>query len=94
MLTLTDTATTVVKTIVASTPDVQEGGLRIAPGAGEDRDLAVSVVPAAQPGDQTVERDGATVFLESGTSELLDDKTLDAQVGENGSVTFALVPQV
>lgn len=92
MLTLTETASTVVKTIVASTPDAGNGGLRIGPG--EDRDFAVAVVPAPQPGDQAVESDGAKVFLEESTSSLLDDKMLDAQVGENGAVTFALVPQV
>jgi Fe-S cluster assembly iron-binding protein IscA len=94
MLTLTETATTVVKQIVAGTPDAENGGLRIGTGSAEERDFAVSVVAAPLPGDSVVESDGAKVYLEPHTSTILDDKTLDAQVGENGTVTFALVPQL
>jgi len=94
MLTLTETATTVVKSIVAQTPDAADGGLRIGSGAGGERDFAVSVVSAAQPEDSVVESDGARVYLEPAASAALDDKVLDAEVGENGAVTFALIPQV
>lgn len=94
MLTLTETATTVVKQIVAGTPDAENGGLRIGKGSAEERDFAVSIVATPEPGDALVESDGAKVFLEPSTSQILEDKTLDAQVGENGTVTFALVPQL
>jgi iron-sulfur cluster assembly protein len=94
MLTLTETATTVVKQIVSGTPDATDGGLRIDSGTQEDRNFAISVVPGPQPGDALVESDGARIFLESRASTVLDDKVLDAQLGENGAVTFALIPQV
>ena len=94
MLTLTETATTAVKAIVSGTPDAEGGGLRIGAGADGETGFAVSIVATPLPGDATVEADGAKVFLEPSTSAVLDDKTLDAQVGENGTVTFALVPQV
>ena len=92
MLTLTETATTAVKAIISGTPEVEGGGLRIGQGL-DDQGFAISVVANPLPGDSTVESDGAKVFLEPAASAVLDDKTLDAQI-DNGSVTFALVPQV
>lgn len=96
MLTLTDTASTVVKGIIARDPaaTVTDGGLRIATMPGTERDLQVEVVAEPQPGDALVETDGARVFVSDAASAVLDNKTLDAQLGENGSVTFALVPQL
>ncbi|MEP6478368.1 MAG: iron-sulfur cluster assembly accessory protein [Rhodoglobus sp.] len=93
MLTLTETASTVVKGIVERDPTVTDGGLRIATKPG-DSDLQVSVVAEAQPGDALIETDGARVYVSDAASAVLDDKTLDAHLGENGSVTFALVPQL
>ena len=93
MLTLTETATTAVKAIISGTPDAEGGGLRIGQGLDDSAGFAVSIVASPQPGDATVESDGAKVFLEAGASDILDDKTLDAQI-DNGSVTFALVPQI
>lgn len=93
MLTLTETATTAVKAIISGNPDIAGGGLRIGHGLEDTPGFAVSVVANPEPGDSTVESDGAKVFLEPAASAVLGDKTLDAQI-ENGSVTFALVPQV
>ncbi|QAV70022.1 iron-sulfur cluster assembly accessory protein [Salinibacterium sp. UTAS2018] len=92
MLTLTETATTVVKTIVEQDPDAQASGLRIngEPGAPN---LTVAVVAAPEAGDSVVEADGARVFLEENASVALSDKTLDANVGENGAVNFAVIDQ-
>ena len=39
--------------------------------------------------DETVEQEGATIYLDPGAAELLDDKLLDAQVAED-HVTFVL----
>jgi len=90
MLTLTETATTVVKTIVEQDPNADASGLRIngEPGAP---DLTVAVVAAPEEGDSIIEADGARVFLEENASVALSDKTLDAQVGENGAVNFAVL---
>ena len=93
MLTLTETATTAVKAIISGNPEVEGGGLRIGQGLDDSAGFAVSIVASPQPGDATVESGGAKVFLEAGASDILDDKTLDAQI-DNGSVTFALVPQI
>jgi len=92
MLTLTETATTVVKTIVEQDPNADASGLRIngEPGAPN---LTVAVVVAPEAGDSVVEADGARVFLEENASVALSDKTLDANVGENCAVNFAVIDQ-
>lgn len=95
MLTITQTAAEAIDTIVASAPDVPDtAGLRIAQGVGPDgRDaLALSLVGAPEPDDQVIEAQNASVFLESETATLLDDKVLDARV-EGGQVGFVLTEQ-
>jgi|AAGA01.1.fsa_nt_gi Fe-S cluster assembly iron-binding protein IscA len=90
MLTLTETATTVVKTIVEQDPNAEASGLRIngEPGAPN---LTVAVVAAPEAGDSVVEAEGARVFLEENAAIALSEKTLDAEVGEDGAVSFAIV---
>ena len=92
MLTLTENASTIVKSIAAAQPGPETAGLRIStedPAQG----LTVSTTPEPQPGDQTVNIDGAVVYLDAPASEVLDDQVLDAAVDEAGSVQFALAPQ-
>ena len=93
MLTLTETATTVVKSIVSKVPDKVDGGLRINSNSEDGTQLGVEVVGAPTPGDKVLDTDGARVFLEESAAAALDDKVLDATVGENGAVTFSLTPQ-
>jgi iron-sulfur cluster assembly protein len=90
MLTLTETATTVVKTIVEQDPNTEASGLRIngEPGAPN---LSVEIVAEPAAGDSIVESEGARVFLEENAAIALSDKTLDAQVGEDGAVNFAVL---
>lgn len=90
MLTLTDTASTVVKTITEQTELPQEGGLRISGDDLDAQNFAVAVAPAPQISDAVVEQDGARVFLDIAASVALSDKVLDAQVDQNGSVSFAI----
>ena len=92
MLTLTETASTVVKSIIDRDQNSTDGALRIASGRN-DRDFAIAVVSTPEPGDQLVEQHGAKVYLEPSASVALDDKTLDAEVTETGAVSFALVEQ-
>ena len=95
MLTLTENASTVVKGIAEQIPEAS--GLRItAMPTEEAQPPAFDVAPAAQaePGDAVVESDGATVYLDGGAAEELDDKVLDASVDQEGRVEFALAPQV
>ena len=91
MLTLTPTAAEVVRTLVEQSPAPDSGGLRIAAGeeTGEGVPLELSLVDEPEPADETVEQEGATVYLDPDAAALLEDKLLDAQVAED-HVTFTL----
>lgn len=93
MLVLTPTASTVIENLVARAADPQTAGLRIDSDADRANQFAVAVTPQPQPGDQVIEAGRARVFLESRASIALDAKILDAQVGEQGAVTFAIADQ-
>ena len=83
MLALTDTARTVIRDLTSS-DDVPEGsGLRIAPTAAGELELSLATAPA--PGDEVIDADGARLFVESQTAELLADQVLDAEVGAGGT---------
>lgn len=88
MLTLTDNASTIISDIADQIPEAN--GLRISAGDGQEPTFEVAPAPEALPGDQTVEQDGATVFLDENASLQLDDKVLDAAVDQTGNVQFAL----
>lgn len=91
MLTLTPTAAEVVRSLVEQSPDPESGGLRIAAGDAEPDGVALELSLVGEPEalDETVEQEGATVYLDPGAAELLDDKLLDAQVADD-HVTFVL----
>jgi iron-sulfur cluster assembly protein len=94
MLTLTETASTVVKAIIEQSPDAEHAGLRInSEGTDANAELGVAVVEAPDDRDQVLEQDGARVFLDDGARIALADKVLDAQVGSDGSVSFAIGQQ-
>ena len=93
MLTMTPAASTVVKTLVAQNPEVEEGGLRIDTGAPGAADFAVSITEIPQPTDAVIENDGARVFLAETAVPVLDDKVLDARVDDEGAVEFAIALQ-
>lgn len=92
MLTLTENASTIVKTIVEQTGGSPEGGLRFSADGAGDGALAVSPVEAGQPGDQVVEQDGARVYLEETAAVALGDQVLDAQVDQAGAVQLSIAP--
>ena len=91
MLTLTPTAAEVVRTLVEQSAAPDSGGLRIAASDSEIEgvELELSLVEEPDALDETVEQEGATVYLDPGAAELLDDKLLDAQVADD-HVTFVL----
>lgn len=97
MLTLTDNAASVVSTLTQRTLGTDpaadaasaQGGLRIASTPAGDN-FEVAVAPRPEPADQIVETSGARVYLEPDAATALDDKVLDAQVDEAGSVRFSL----
>ena len=93
MLLLTENATTVVRSIGAS-PELPDGaGLRIANDAAETDDLSVSAVASPAEDDVVVEEGGARVFLDQDAAQMLEDKVLDARVGDDGDVEFLLAAQ-
>ncbi|MDN5892624.1 MAG: Fe-S cluster assembly protein HesB [Nocardioides sp.] len=92
MLTLTENASTIVKNIATQGGD-ETAGLRITSENAPEPTFAVNAAAAAEAGDQVVEQDGATVFLDENSADQLDDKVLDAAVDEQGGVQFALAQQ-
>ena len=93
MLTMTENATTVVKTLAARGGTDAEGGLRISTSTPESREYAVEVTPGPAEADTVVEADGARVFLEPNAATALDDKILDADVSTEGNIRFSLAEQ-
>lgn len=93
MLTLTQDASTIVKTIADQASGTPDGGLRISAADSDNMDFALALTPAPEPQDQVVEQAGARVFLEEHAAATLADKVLDAQVDEAGAVRFAIGDQ-
>lgn len=89
VLTLTENASTIVKSITEQQAETEAAGLRIS--TGEDSS-AFAIAPAVQPepGDQVVESNGATLYLDETASRELDDKVLDAGLDPSGAVQFAV----
>ena len=77
MLTLTENASTVVKTLVDQ-QDPAVGGLRISQDAPDSPALHVIPTTEPQPGDQVLEESGAKVFLEETAATTLRSTTAAA----------------
>ncbi len=92
MLTLTDNATTAVRDLTtrAGLPDT--AGLRIAESSQQVGSFELALVTEPAPGDDVIEADGVTVFVDPSTTETLADLQLDAQLAEGGP-GFTLTPQ-
>ena len=89
MLTLTDNASTLLKNVAAA-QGVETAGLRISAEGADAQSLAVTAAEQPEPGDQVVEQDGATVYLDEPSALQLEDKVLDAAVDQGGGVQFSL----
>ncbi|KGM14183.1 iron-sulfur cluster assembly accessory protein [Cellulomonas bogoriensis] len=92
MLTLTDNARAAVQDISTRAGLPQEGGLRIAQSEEQVGSFELSLVPAAPEGDTVIEEEGARVFVEPTTSDVLADQQLDAAPAGDGT-GFLLAPQ-
>lgn len=92
MLALTDQAASAIRTLTTQPDMPDQTGLRIAPAVDEGGTptFALSLTTSPEPKDQVVESEGARVFLDPDVAPVLDDKTLDAQVDEQGRVEFQL----
>lgn len=93
MLTLTDTASTVVKGIVERSGAPAGSGLRIDTEGDSRTEFAVEIAAAPEERDAIVEQAGARVYLAEKAAQALDEKTLDAHLGEDGRVEFDILPQ-
>jgi iron-sulfur cluster assembly protein len=90
MLALTENVTDIVKKLAEEVPEIS--GLRIAAEA-DGQSLSVSPADHAEPDDQMIEQDGATIYVDGPASEFLADKILDGGVDEGGNIQFALGQQ-
>jgi len=93
MLTLTENAATAVKGIIARSPEIDEGGLRIFSADDPRAGYTLALASNPEPDDAVVETSGARVFLDAATSVALQDRVLDAQVDDQGAVRFELGEQ-
>jgi len=92
MLTVTENAVTEIRNLTDQ-PQAPEGGrVRIAtdPTVG-NLTLSLAAMPAED--DTVLDADGARLFLDSSTTTLLDDKTLDVVTDPSGQVQFAVAEQ-
>ncbi len=95
MLTLTESAVQVIRTVTSQPELSPQTGLRIATQSQTDEagTLSLAVAEGPQAGDEIVEEQGARVYLEPDAATILDEMTLDASVDERGDVTFRLAEQ-
>ncbi len=92
MLTLTENASTIVKTLVDQNLPTEDAGLRFSQESGQESALTVTTAEQAEPGDEVVEKNGAKVFLDETAAVALGDQVLDAEVDDTGSVQFSITP--
>ncbi|GEM_PF-890763 len=88
MLTITDNAELVVTDIVSRAVTTDTGGLRIV--EAPDEKFAVSVADAPAETEVVAEHGTARVFMDLPVASALDDKVLDARVGDDGAVQFLI----
>lgn len=95
MLTLTDSAVSAIRDLLAGKDVPAEGGLRISagpPANGDDHpSFELAVVTGPELADAVVERDGVYVYVEPAALAAFEDKVLDAELGEAG-VSFTFLP--
>ncbi len=93
MLTLTDSAVTAIRNLTAQPELPEDTGLRIMSQNEGGPAFQVTLAESPAAGDQVIETSGARVFLEPDAAVALDDKSLDAQVDDQGTVAFTLADQ-
>jgi iron-sulfur cluster assembly protein len=93
MLTMTDNAVFVIREIAAQQQTPESAGLRITAADGADS-LTLTLADQPQAGDQVVDSSGARVFLDAAAADMLQDKSLDAEVADDGGVRFGIAAQV
>lgn len=95
MLALTENATEAISGILSGPNIPDEAGLRIAASPSSDAAdpagsaLNVTLTEAPAESDQVIDDGGARVFVDEPIAGALDDKLLDATVGDQ-QVTFSI----
>jgi iron-sulfur cluster assembly protein len=93
MLTLTETAVSAIQDLT-SQPDLPaETGLRIMTHSDGGPSFQLALAEGPEAGDQVVEQAGARVFVEPAAAAVLDDKALDAQLSDQGDLSFRIADQ-
>ena len=93
MLTLTDQAVAAIRSLTTRPGLPAQTGLRIAPEDGGAGGLELSLADGPQAGDRVIEEADVQVFVQPDAAATLEDKALDAQVSEDGEVSFLVQPQ-
>jgi iron-sulfur cluster assembly protein len=93
MLTLTDQAVAAIRNLTTRPGLPAQTGLRIAQTEADTGGLALSLSDGPQAGDRVIEETDVQVFLQPEAAATLEDKELDAQISEDGEVSFLLQPQ-
>jgi iron-sulfur cluster assembly protein len=91
MLTLSENARIIVKQLTTGPEAPDSAGLRIT--SENEAEFAVTAAEQPAAGDQVVQEDGATVYLDDAAAQQLDGMVLDAGVDESGAVQFGLMAQ-
>lgn len=95
MLTFTEMAATTIQDLTSrpGLPDTR--GLRISSSTDNSSQpsLAVTLTQAPAPDDRVIELPHARVYLEPAAADMLEDKVLDAQIAEDGTVAFSVMSQ-
>jgi Fe-S cluster assembly iron-binding protein IscA len=90
MLALTENVTEIVKQLTDEVPGI--AGIRVATES-DGQSLSVSPAEQAAPGDQVVEQDGATVYVDEAAAVILEEMVLDGGVDAEGNIEFAIGQQ-
>jgi Fe-S cluster assembly iron-binding protein IscA len=91
VLTVTHEASKAIRTLTDQTPEPDTAGLRISVETddGGAPQIALSLTGGPYPEDQVVDAEGAHVFVSESVAPLMDDKTLDANIQDEG-VAFSI----
>ena len=95
MLTLTDSAVSAIRDLLADKDVPEAGGIRIStapPTNGDDHPaFELAVVTGPELTDAVIEREGVYVYVEPAAVAAFEDKVLDALLDEAG-VSFLFLP--
>ncbi|GAA3814040.1 hypothetical protein GCM10022226_38550 [Sphaerisporangium flaviroseum] len=93
MLTLTDNAAKVIRDLNAQSDEATEKGIRISSQDEDAGSLLLSVADGPESTDKVIESEGAKVYLDPVAATVLEDKALDANIDDQGGISFHVEDQ-